>query len=464
MDFIQRIASFLDRPLFPWKSIITTFYIGHYLFDTYLTSRQYRVLQRKAPPAVVAKEITPENFEKSSAYGRAKAKFSVVDGALDLVQNLAMIQFDVFPKLWSLTGDLLLKWAPARFTGEISHSIVFLLGILFFQQILNIPSQLYYHFVVEEKFGFNKQTIGLFFTDLVKTNLITVVLLPPITAAFLAIIQWTGNQFFFWLFLFTGFLQIFMLAAYPTFIVPLFNKLTPLPDGELKTGVENLAASIKYPLSDLYIIDGSKRSSHSNAYLAGLPWKKHIALFDTLVDDCTDKEILAVLGHELGHWQLGHTTKTLCVSQAHMLYIFSLFTLFVDNASLFSSFGFHAERPIIIGFLLFNDALAPLDMLVKLGMNWVIRTHEFQADQYACKLGYRDEMARALLKTHIKNLSSCDADPVYATYHYTHPHLTERLRALGWKGTEMVKGGGLDLNEKEKKDEAEVKASGHDEL
>ncbi|KAG9250248.1 peptidase family M48-domain-containing protein [Emericellopsis atlantica] len=456
MDFLQRLARFLDRPLFPWKRLIMGFSIGHYVFESFLTFRQYRVLNRPSPPQVLAKEVSTADFEKSQAYGRAKAKFSMVNGLWDLLQNLAVYQFDVLPKLWDLTGDLLLRLAPARFTGELSHSIVFILSFLAVQQVLNLPSQLYYTFVLEEKYGFNKQTPALFFTDMIKTNLITTVVLPPILAGFLKIIQKTGNQFFFYLWAFAAGLQVFMTAAYPTFILPLFNKLSPLEEGELKTKVDGLAEQLKFPLHELLVIDGSKRSAHSNAYFFGLPWKKHIVLYDTLINDHSADEVKAVLGHELGHWKMGHTTKLMGISQGHLLYVFTLFSVFINNSSLYSSFGFIAQRPIIIGFLLFNETLAPFDMLVKLGMNMVTRKYEFEADKFAKDLGMSKDLAKSLLRLHTKNLSSLDADPIYATYHFSHPHVTERLKALGWTGEEKV----LDGDVKE----GVVKASGRDEL
>lgn len=273
------------------------------------------MLQKPAPPAVLAKEVSQETFDKSQAYGRAKAKFEVVSGLWSQLTNLAFIQYDVLPKLWSLTGDLLLKYAPARFTGEISHSIVFVLSFVTISQLLGLAPRLYHTFVLEEKFGFNKQTPKLFVTDLLKSNLLTFALAPPVIAGFLKIIQKTGNQFVFYLWAFAAGLQLFMITAYPILILPLFNKLTPLEEGELKTKVEQLAASFKFPLTELYVIDGSKRSAHSNAYFYGLPWKKHIVIYDTLLEKSDPDEVLAVLAHELGHWKLGHTTSLFGISQ-----------------------------------------------------------------------------------------------------------------------------------------------------
>ncbi|KAH7165733.1 myosin-like coiled-coil protein-domain-containing protein [Dactylonectria macrodidyma] len=437
----QRLARFLDRPLFPWKRLIMGFSVGQFLFETFLTLRQYRVLQKPSPPAVLSKEVSQEVFDKSQAYGRAKAEFSIVDGLWSQLQNIAFIHFDILPKLWSWSGDLLLRFAPERFTGEISHSIVFVLTFMVVGQILRLPSSIYHTFVLEEKFGFNKQTPKLFVTDLLKSQLLTFVLTPPILAGFLAIIQKTGNQFFFYLWAFAAGLQVFMITIYPIAILPLFNKLSPLEDGKLKTGVEALAASLKFPLHELYVIDGSKRSAHSNAYFFGLPWKKHIVIYDTLIEKSESEEVVA----------------------GHLFYIFTLFSVFINNNSLYSAFGFLKEHPIIIGFLLFSDALSPTDLLVKFGMNIITRKFEFQADAFAKQLGYPEELARSLLKLQIQNLSTMDADWMYASYHFSHPHLSERLKALGWKGSEGVTEGVADKSIAADKEEV-VKVTGRDEL
>ncbi|EFY98056.1 peptidase M48/CAAX prenyl protease 1 family protein [Metarhizium robertsii] len=456
MDFLQRLARYLDRPLFPWKKLILGFSVGQYLFESFLTLRQYRILQQTKPPAVLSKEISQETFDKSQAYGRAKAQFEIISGLWAQIQNVAFIQLDVLPKLWSWTGDLLLKWAPSRFTGEISHSILFVLTFIVIQQFLSLPTRVYSTFVLEEKFGFNKQTPKLFITDMIKTNLLTVALVPPILAAFLKIIQKTGNQFVFYLWVFSAGLQLFTTTAYPIFIQPLFNKLSPLEEGELKTKVEGLALSHKFPLQELFVIDGSKRSAHSNAYFYGLPWKKHIVIYDTLIEKTKTDEIIAILAHELGHWKLGHTTRLFGIAQAHLLYVFSLFSVFINNVSLYNAFGFHTTHPIIIGFILFSDALSPMDTVIKLLLNILSRKFEFEADDFAKGLGFRSQLASSLIKLHAQNLSTMDADWMYASYHFSHPHLSERLKALDWKPKDSL------TSEKDK--EGVATATGRDEL
>ncbi len=458
----QRLARFLDRPAFPWKRLIVGFSLAQYLFEGFLSLRQYQVLKRTAPPAVLKHEVPRAVFDKSQAYGRAKKRFELVNGIWGQLQNLAFFQFDVLPKLWGWSGSLLLRFAPARFTGEISQAIVFTLTTILLNQLLSLPASVYHTFWLEAKFGFNKQTPRIFVTDLLKTNLLIFALVPPVLAAFSAIIGRTGDHFFYYVWLFGAGLQVFMITIYPIAILPLFNKLSPLQPGEIKTGVEALAKRLAFPLHELFVIDGSRRSAHSNAYFFGLPWKKHIVIYDTLIEKSEPSEVVAVLAHELGHWKLGHTTRLFAISQAHFFYIFALFSVFINNRSLYADFGFVAERPIIIGFLLFSDALAPMDMVIKLLMNILSRRYEFEADAFARGLGFEQDLARSLIRLQIQNLSTMDADWMYANYHFSHPILAERLKALSWTATEKVE----DKTEDTAEDKAEDKATttGRDEL
>lgn len=437
LTIAQRLSLFLDRPGFPWKKLVIGFSIGQYVFESLLSLRQYQVLQRTTPPKTLEGEVSQEVFDKSQAYGRAKAKFGFVSNLYSLVTNVGIYQLDILPKLWSLTGSWLASYAPERFSGEISHSILFFFTFNMISQLISLPTSLYSTFVLEEKFGFNKQTLSLFLTDMVKSQGLMIVFGVPILAGFLKIIQSTGTQFFYYLWVFAVAVQIFGITVFPIFIQPLFNKLSPLEPGELRDRVEALSKKLSFPLTDLFTIDGSKRSAHSNAYFYGLPWKKHIVVYDTLIEKSEPAEIEAVLGHELGHWSLSHTTKLLCIAQAHLFYIFALFSVFVSNRSLYQSFGFH-DSPIMIGFILFSEALAPMDTVLKFLMNVLSRKFEFEADQFALDLGYKKELARSLIKLQIENLSTMDADWLYASYHYSHPILSERLKALNWKSTEGV--------------------------
>ncbi|KAL8767464.1 MAG: hypothetical protein Q9209_006050 [Squamulea sp. 1 TL-2023] len=436
MDILSRLGHYLDRPGFPWKKLIIGFQITQYIFEGFLSLRQYKILQRKRPPQTLEGEIKQETFDKSQAYGRAKAQFGFVSGLFSQAQNFATIYYDLLPRLWDLTGIWLFRYFPKGFTGEIVHTLIFFFTYNLITTIINLPVSYYSTFVLEEKFGFNKSTVKLWVTDLLKGQALGIALGAPLLSAFLAIIQKTGNSFFYYLFLFGITVQLFAITIYPIAILPLFNKLSPLEEGALKTGVEGLAKRLNFPLNNLFVIDGSKRSAHSNAYFYGLPWKKHIVIYDTLIEKSETEEVVAVLSHELGHWSLSHTTKLFGIAQFHMFYIFALFSVFIDNRSLYQSFGFYEEFPIIIGFILFSEALAPMDMVVKLLMNLLSRKFEFEADEFAVRLGYSTELAKSLIKLQIQNLSTMDADWIYASYHFSHPILPERLGALAWSSKE----------------------------
>ncbi len=311
-----------------------------------------------------------------------------MSGLYGQVQNVGFIYYDLLPKLWALTGVWLTQYVSTKYSGEIVHTLIFFFTFNIITTVLNLPTAYYGTFVLEEKFGFNKQTVKLWVMDMIKGQALMVVFGAPLLSGFLAIVQQAGNQFFYYLWLFAIGVQMFAITIYPIFILPLFNKLSPLEPGKLKTGVEGLAKRLNFPLKELYVIDGSKRSAHSNAYFYGLPWKKHIVIYDTLIEKSETEEVVAVLAHELGHWSLGHTTKLFGIAQFHMFYIFALFSVFINNRSLYQSFGFHTEFPIIIGFILFSDALAPMDTVVKLLMNILSRTFEFQAGKSPFRLTF----------------------------------------------------------------------------
>lgn len=457
MEYLRRVSSTLDNSSIPWKSLILTFALGEYALETYLSWRQYRVLCRTTPPAQLKNEISQETYDKSQAYGRSKAKFGAVSGIWAQVKNYFVITQNVYPKLWAITGLWASRYLPARISGEIGHSLVFAFTYSFVETILGLPFSYYYHFVLEEKYGFNKQTLKLWLTDLLKGQALSLAFGIPLGAAFLKIIQVTGDQFFFWVWAFTLVVQLAAITIYPILIVPLFNKLTPLEPGTLKERVEGLAQRLNFPLAELQVIDGSKRSAHSNAYFTGLPWKKKIVIYDTLIEKSDVKEVEAILAHELGHWQMGHTTKLLGISSFHLFYVFALFSVFINNTSLYEAFGFYQTKPIIIGFILFNEVLSPTDSVVKLLMNVLTRKMEYEAgrkhdailnrardanqinaDSFSHRLGYARELASSLIKLQVQNLSSMDADYLYSSYHYSHPILTERLKAVGWTGEQKV--------------------------
>lgn len=318
------------------------------------------------------------------AYGRAKAKYIFLNGLFNQVKNVFTLHYNVLPLVWGVAGTLVTRYAPAFCSGVTTRSLLFMYLLGLIDVFTSLPFSYYHHFVLEEKFGFNKMTLKLWLTDMLKGQALTIVFGAGIGSGFLKIIEKTGDSFFYYLWMFMLVVQILAITLYPVFIVPLFNKLEPLKPGKLKDSVEALAAKLQFPLSELQVIDGSKRSAHSNAYFTGLPWigKKKIVIYDTLLEKSTEREVEAVLAHELGHWAKNHTSRLLLFSQAHLFYIFALFSVFIHNNSLYESFGFHAERPILVGFLLFNEILSPTESIMKLLINIGTRSAEYEAGMF----------------------------------------------------------------------------------
>ncbi|CAH1764735.1 1230_t:CDS:2 [Entrophospora sp. SA101] len=392
----------LQAPGTPYKEFCLTFSWAVYTFEQYLSYRQYlKIKEPKPPKSLQHIEEVIKKFSKTQEYSLDKARFSFVSTLISQIQSTWIIVFDILPWLWSLSGDWLV-YAGYEKDYEITHSLVFTVVFILMTYLMSLPFSLYYTFVIEERHGFNKMTVGLFFMDMIKGFLIAGVIGLPILALLLQIIKWSGDSFYFYVWIFTIIINFVLLTIYPTLIQPLFNKVTPLPKEELRSQIEALASRVSFPLKKLYVIDGSKRSSHSNAYFYGFFKNKRIVLYDTLIEQADTEEILAVVCHELGHWSLNHTVK---------------------------SFGF-TTQPTLIGFMLFQFIYSPIDNAISFFMNILSRKHEFEADAYAKKLGYGAQLRSGLIKLQIENLSNLNNDSWYSAYHFSHPPLPERLSAL----------------------------------
>ncbi|KAM3162384.1 CAAX prenyl protease [Lachancea thermotolerans] len=448
MSLVESIQRTFDRPNIPWKSIVTAFTLGQFCFETYVTFRQYRTLSKKQLPKVLEGEIEEETMQKAEKYSRAKAKFSIFSDVLGLLQNLCILKFDLLPRFWHM-GQALAQKLPLKVAAgsTIGQSLLFLTVLTNISSLLDLPLSYYQHFVLEEKFGFNKLTLKLWITDKIKGTILSAAIGLPLLYAFLKIFDAFPTNFLWYICSFILAVQVLAMVLVPVYIMPLFNKFTPLEDGELKSSIEALAKRVGFPLDQIFVVDGSKRSSHSNAYFTGLPFtSKRIVLYDTLVKDASVDEITAVLAHEIGHWQKNHILRMLAFSEVHIFFIFSLFSAAYQNKSLYSAFGFYVgniastkpsivvtpQLPILIGFMLFNDLLQPLDCVLNFGINLFSRLHEYQADAYAKKLGYTKDLCHALINLQVKNLSTMNVDPLYSSYHYSHPTLPERLEALDY--------------------------------
>ncbi|KIJ40265.1 hypothetical protein M422DRAFT_32316 [Sphaerobolus stellatus SS14] len=458
MDFLHTFLKIVSQKLswvttdysIPWKRYVLAFSWGNTLFETYLLLRQYPNYSKTKPPPALANHFTADVFAKSQNYGRDKAKFSLVSGIYSQLLETAILFFGGYAWAWGAAGSVLAYFGYGP-EYEIPQSIVWAAILYAMSSIPSLPLEVYRTFVLEEKHGFNKTTPWTFVTDIVKGWFVGLIIGGPFLAAFLAIVRWAGDRFVPWLMGFLCVFQMLMIFIYPNWIQPLFNKLSPLPEGTLRSKIENLASSLKFPLKHLYEIDGSKRSSHSNAYFFGLPWSKHIVIFDTLIKQSAPEEVEAVLAHELGHWYYMHPTKLLTVSQLHLFSILAVFPPFLHSPPLLRSFDFPAavaaKPPIIVSFMLFQMILAPIETVVGIGMNAISRKFEWEADAFACELPAKvggakgkanvdamadmgDRLGKALIAIHVKNLSTVWVDWLFSAVHHSHPTLTERLKAL----------------------------------
>ncbi|KAI4338397.1 hypothetical protein MLD38_023461 [Melastoma candidum] len=413
---------------FPYMEAVVGFMILMYLFETYLDLRQHRALQLPTLPKPLEGVIGPEKFLKSRAYSLDKSHFHFIHEFVTILMDSAILLFGILPWFWKESGDFLVL-AGLNAENEILHTLSFLAGVTIWSQITDLPFSLYSTFVIEARHGFNKQTIWLFFWDTIKGICLTALIGPPIVAAIIVIVQNGGPYLAIYLWGFMFVLSLVMMTIYPILIAPLFNKFTPLPDGELREKIEKLASSLKFPLKKLFVVDGSTRSSHSNAYMYGFFKNKRIVLYDTLIQQCKTEEVVAVIAHELGHWKLNHTMYTFITVQILTFLQFGGYTLVRNSKVLFESFGFDTQ-PVLIGLIIFQHTVIPLQHLVSFGLNLVSRSFEFQADAFAKKLGYSTELRAGLVKLQEENLSAMNTDPWYSAYHYSHPPLVERLAAI----------------------------------
>lgn len=449
MNSIQ-LPEWFDIPKnFPYKDFVLGFSFVVYAWETYLSYRQHKKLKEKKVPSALSTIVQIDTFTKAQAYGLDKSYFSFLSGIFSQLQTAWFLYYNILPYFWDLAHKVLVDYVapnvgnPDIANNELFQSVMFMYIFGGFSMILGLPFSLYSTFVIEEKHGFNKQTLSLFFTDMIKTTLLSIIIGTPFLIGFLWIIQVTGTSFVFYVWVFMIVFQLFFITIYPTFIQPLFNKFTELPEGELKEKVYALAKRIEFPLTKLFVVDGSKRSGHSNAYFFGFFKNKRIVLFDTLLEHSSIEETCGVLAHELGHWKYNHVFRTLIISQVHLLLIFYIFSLFLTRQELYTSFGF-TSHPILIGFLLFQFVYSPVEAVMGFAMNLLSRKHEFEADFFAVQLGYSDVLASGLIKLQIKNLGNMNPDTWYSTWHYSHPPLVERLNAI-------TKAAGSQSNDKKKK-------------
>jgi len=396
----------------------------------WLLNRQARhvAAHRDTVPAPFAQTITLAAHQKAADYTLAKARFGLLSMAFGATVLLG----------WTLLGGLdALNTAVREATfgplGGIGYQLVLLAAFTVIGSLLELPFDLYGTFRIEQRFGFNRMTWKLYLADMLKGAAVGAVIGLPVAALILWIMGATGTLWWLWAWGAWMAFNLLALVLYPTLIAPLFNKFEPLPDESLKARVQALMARCGFAAKGLFVMDGSRRSAHANAYFTGFGAAKRVVFFDTLLAKLNHGEVEAVLAHELGHFKHKHVLKRVVTMFALSFAAFALLGWLSTQAGFYRGLGVDPSMTApndAVALLLFLLAAPVFGFFVSPLFARLSRKHEFEADAYACAQASGAALAAALLKLHEDNASTLTPDPVYARFYYSHPPAAERLAAL----------------------------------
>ena len=369
----------------------------------------------------------PERYRRSQEYLKINTRFGWVTATFELIIILGFWFGRGFP--------LLDQWVRDFNFGPVVCGLIYMATLMLFKAILSLPASIYHTFVIEERFGFNQTTWTTFILDLLKGLLLAVLLGAPLLSAILAFFEYAGANAW-WLCWIA--VTLFMLGVQfvaPTWIMPLFNKFTPLEDGELKSAILSYADSIKFPIENVYVMDGSKRSKKSNAFFTGFGAHRRIVLFDTLIKQHTTGELVAILAHEMGHYKKRHIIQSLILGILQTGFMLYLLSLFISYPGLFDAF-YVPHASVYAGLIFFAMLYSPLDFFIGLFMKRRSRCNETVADRFSVETT-RDpqSMVDALKKLSVHNLSNLLPHPVYVFLNYSHPPVLQRIEDIRAAGS-----------------------------
>ena len=394
---------------------------GEYLLRSIARYLNLKALEAKLPDEFKG-FYDEEKYRQSQQYSRANAKFAYVSSAFDLIFILAVILLGGFNYIDNFVRGFAL---PPIVTGLIFFGVLY-----FLRDITSIPFSLYSDFVIEQKFGFNKMTVQTFVLDQIKTYFLVIILGSVLLGGILYFFEKAGG--YAWIYAW-GLVSLFIIIAprlFTNVIAPLFNKFTPLENGELKDAIQQYAAKVKFPLTEIFVMDGSKRSTHSNAYFSGFGKKKRIALFDTLIDKHSIEELVSVIAHEVGHYAKKHILKNTILSVLHVGMLLFLLSRFIDNRGLFDAFRME-QISIYAGFVFFSILYSPIEFVLSIGMNYLSRKHEYEADAFVTETIESSEPLIVGLKSlSVANLGNLTPHPLTVFLNYSHPPILQRIAAL----------------------------------
>lgn len=373
------------------------------------------------PPELAVEIWGRQDYQRAVDYSRSKTYLAVISSLVGSGLVLLLVSSG-----WLGTLE---SWVSSLAVGTILQGILYVYLISLIFGVVSLPTTIYAQFVIEARYGFNRMTWKLFILDGLKSLLVSLVLMTPLLALLFVLIR-AGTLWWLWGFiLFTAF-QLVMIVLYPKVIAPLFNKFTPLEEGSLKEKVRALADHLGFKTRGIFVMDGSKRSRHSNAYFSGLGRVKRIVLFDTLIRSLAEDQVAGVLAHEIGHEKLGHILKRLALSVSSGLLGFWLVSLLLNYSPFFEAFNFTGPSPQAV-LVLVMFVSGPFTFYLKPLFSWWSRRHEYQADHFVkSRTRYGKAFQTALKRLSKDNLSNPVPHPLYSFYHYSHPTTLERIRAL----------------------------------
>ena len=396
----------------------------------WLATRQMRhvAAHRDQVPAAFSGTVTLPAHRKAADYTLAKGRFGLLTTAFGTAVLLG----------WTLLGGLdalnvLLRDLVPPAWGHLAYQLALLAAFAIIGGLLDLPLEWYGTFRIEQRFGFNRMTLKMWFTDMAKGTAVGAVIGLPLAALMLWIMGASGGLWWLWAWVAWVAFNLALLVLYPTVIAPIFNKFEPLADDALRARVQALMQRCGFAAKGLFVMDGSKRSAHANAYFTGLGAAKRVVFFDTLLQRLTPGEVEAVLAHELGHFKHKHVMQRMVGIFGFSLAGLALLGWLAGQSGFYAGLGVAPNLTApndALALLLFMLALPPITFFVSPLMAHFSRRHEFQADAYACGQADGRDLARALLKLHEDNASTLTPDPVYVRFYYSHPPASERLAAL----------------------------------
>jgi STE24 endopeptidase len=363
-----------------------------------------------------------DRYRKSQQYLKINTRFGWVTGIFNVIVMLLFWFGKGFP--------LLDEWVRSFNYGPVITGLSYMGILIFVKSLLSLPFSIYSTFVIEERFGFNQTTWSTFVLDLAKGVLLAVLIGTPLLAGILLFFEYAGAHAWWYCWIAVTLYMLGVQFIAPTWIMPLFNKFSPLEEGELKSSILSYAGSISFPIENVYVMDGSRRSSKSNAYFTGFGKHRRIVLFDTLIKQHTSGELLAVLAHEMGHYKKKHILQSMILGIIQMGIMLYLLSFFISYQSLFDAF-YMPQKSVYAGLIFFGMLYSPVGFFIDIFMQMLSRKNEIAADRFSVETTHDPQsMAEALKKLSINNLSNLLPHPFYVFLNYSHPPVLQRIQAI----------------------------------